>query len=129
MGTLVDNMDAYISKLVVVFVTISLCVGQQSSWYSFLSCSYILKTDCYNYGTYPECGSNGVTYRNRCDFSKAHCDDKNLHVAHYGDCKATDRTTPGTTSGGTNGATSGVTNGVTVKPVVTSAATMAPSTP
>ncbi|EGZ08403.1 Kazal-like serine protease inhibitor domain-containing protein [Phytophthora sojae] len=32
------------------------------------------------------CASNGVTYKNSCEFSKANCDNKGMRVLHQGMC-------------------------------------------
>ncbi|KAG1703450.1 hypothetical protein DVH05_007398 [Phytophthora capsici] len=33
------------------------------------------------------CASDGVTYKNRCYFNKANCDDKGMRVLHNGMCR------------------------------------------
>ncbi|XP_069136119.1 thrombin inhibitor rhodniin-like [Argopecten irradians] len=52
------------------------------SWY----CSSIRHRACYPYGENLLCGSDNYTYYNKCDFSKSHCMDTHLHVAHEGSC-------------------------------------------
>ncbi|OWF36377.1 tomoregulin-2-like [Mizuhopecten yessoensis] len=73
-------------KLVAVVACIAACSAQSSNWFDSISCRYIEARDCYKYGDSPECGTDGVTYRNRCDFSKAHCDNRDLHVYAYTSC-------------------------------------------
>ncbi|XP_025092681.1 agrin-like [Pomacea canaliculata] len=34
-----------------------------------------------------QCGTDGITYNNMCEFSKAHCQLRNLHIAHTGVCE------------------------------------------
>ncbi|XP_048755211.1 agrin-like [Ostrea edulis] len=60
-----------------------------AQFFNFNTCSSILKEDCFKYGNDPQCGSNGVTYRNRCDFSKAHCEQNSVHIASHSACPAT----------------------------------------
>ncbi|XP_022343516.1 follistatin-related protein 3-like [Crassostrea virginica] len=64
----------------------------RAQFFNFNTCASILKEDCFQYGSSAQCGSNGVTYRNRCDFSKAHCEDTSLHIASHSACPMT--TTP-----------------------------------
>ncbi|XP_069135440.1 tomoregulin-2-like [Argopecten irradians] len=74
-------------KLVAFVGCIAACSAQGSSWFDSISCRYIEGRDCYRYGNSPECGTDGKTYRNRCDFSKAHCANKDLHVYAYAACE------------------------------------------
>ena len=57
---------------------------------------------------------NGVGYNNvlpfRCDYSKAHCADRDIHVAYYGACSST-TTPPAVTSGSGSTGTGTGTNG------------------
>ncbi|XP_062618891.1 agrin-like [Saccostrea cucullata] len=76
-------------KFLAPILLFSVCSAQ---FFNFNTCSSILREDCYKYGNDPICGSNVVTYRNRCDFSKAHCEDKNIHLASHSACPTT--TTP-----------------------------------
>ncbi|XP_011413255.3 follistatin-related protein 3 [Magallana gigas] len=75
--------------LLIFLAPVLLISVASAQFFNFNTCASILKEDCYQYGSNPECGSNGVTYRNRCDFSKAHCDDKSIHVASHSACPTT----------------------------------------
>ncbi|XP_060555164.1 follistatin-like [Ruditapes philippinarum] len=73
------------------FLCCSVTSGQDS-----YSCYWIIQptVDCDNFAPEPTCGSNLVTYKNRCTYSKAHCADPKISVKHYGDCTPADGTTP-----------------------------------
>ncbi|XP_060555156.1 ovomucoid-like [Ruditapes philippinarum] len=49
---------------------------------------------CDNFSPDPTCGTNLVTYKNKCEFSRAHCADKSIDLKHNGACTAADGTTP-----------------------------------
>lgn len=48
-----------------VYILWNLFTVASAQFFNFNTCASILKEDCYQYGSNPECGSNGVTYRNR----------------------------------------------------------------
>ncbi|XP_052073780.1 agrin-like [Mytilus californianus] len=102
-----------VAQVACFVVCIAVCTAQ--GWSSQYSCRAIVRSDCYQFGNHPECGTNGVTYRNRCDYSKAHCADRNIHVAYDGVCSTTTTMAPsGTTSGtgtGTGGGTGPIISG------------------
>ena len=35
----------------------------------------------------PLCGTNGITYNNKCDFEIGHCKDDGIEIAKEGTCK------------------------------------------
>ncbi|XP_045209792.1 agrin-like [Mercenaria mercenaria] len=61
----------------------------------FYSCDYIniASTDCSRFSDDITCGTNLVTYKNKCEFSKAHCADNSINLKHYGPCNGADGTT------------------------------------
>ncbi|KAH3884792.1 follistatin-like isoform X2 [Dreissena polymorpha] len=64
---------------------------------TFYSCSWIAvdTVDCSTFKEELACGTNLITYRNKCEFSKAHCRNPNINLKHYGACDASDGlTTP-----------------------------------
>ncbi|XP_033748671.1 tomoregulin-2-like [Pecten maximus] len=106
-------------KLLAIVCYIAACSAQSSNWFDSISCRYIEGRDCYRYGNNPECGTDGVTYRNRCDFSKAHCANKDIHVYAYDSCANV--TLPGgspstAAPGGGGGVVSTVAPPVTIAP-------------
>ncbi|XP_045209830.2 agrin-like [Mercenaria mercenaria] len=50
--------------------------------------------DCNKFATDPTCGTDLVTYKNKCEFSRAHCKDSTLDLRHSGSCTAADGSTP-----------------------------------
>merc|ERR1711894_243751 len=66
-----------------VFLFFAVCTAQFTSR-EF--CVYIAKYDCLQLRSEFQCGTDGVNYYNDCDFSQAHCRDKDLHRAHMGLC-------------------------------------------
>lgn len=70
---------------VVVCLLISEVVAQGNS--SFYGCDFINSfTSCDRFITDSYCGSNIITYKNKCEFSKAHCADPSIDLLHIGDC-------------------------------------------
>ncbi|KAK7088749.1 ovomucoid-like [Littorina saxatilis] len=63
------------------------------------TCQLIKDYHCDFFNPDPRCGTDGVTYSNMCQFSKAHCQVRELHVAHDGHCM-TSGLGPGTLPGG-----------------------------
>ncbi|KAK6181079.1 hypothetical protein SNE40_009013 [Patella caerulea] len=49
-------------------------------------CSYVNRIDCGGFLKSVICATNSKTYDTECAFAKAHCNDTDLHIAHYGDC-------------------------------------------
>ncbi|KAH3805980.1 agrin-like [Dreissena polymorpha] len=53
----------------------------------FIACQFINSFEnCDMFITDSYCGSDGVTYANRCEFSKAHCQELSIQLLHIGDC-------------------------------------------
>ncbi|XP_052802796.1 agrin-like [Mya arenaria] len=63
---------------------------------TFYRCSWVTEAsvDCDTFQDDVTCGTDGVTYRNKCEFSKAHCLNKALDLKHPGACS----TAPGGTT-------------------------------
>ncbi|XP_052072448.1 agrin-like [Mytilus californianus] len=49
-------------------------------------CAMFLGHHCFGEPYDPQCGSNNMTYYNRCDFAKNHCQVRTIHLAHNGTC-------------------------------------------
>ncbi|XP_060555166.1 agrin-like [Ruditapes philippinarum] len=67
----------------------------------YYSCSYINtpSVDCSRFSDDLTCATNLVTYKNKCEFSKAHCRDSTIDIKHYGNCTSADGTTPAPING------------------------------
>ncbi|KAL4239100.1 negative regulation of serine-type peptidase [Mactra antiquata] len=64
-------------------------LGQDSS--PFYACDFISSfDDCVRFISGSYCGTNIVTYNNKCEFSKAHCADPTIDLLHEGDCTDAD---------------------------------------
>ncbi|KAL4239076.1 hypothetical protein ACF0H5_003779 [Mactra antiquata] len=63
---------------------------------TFYRCYWISQpsVDCSTFNADPSCGTDLVTYPNKCEFSRAHCNDDTLGLLHYGACNSLDGTTP-----------------------------------
>ncbi|XP_052801414.1 agrin-like [Mya arenaria] len=71
-----------------------------------LSCqSFVLSLDCTTYSAMQECGTNGITYANRCYFAKAQCNDSSLHILHDGPCTTAESSTTPSPGSGVDGET------------------------
>ncbi|KAL3856217.1 hypothetical protein ACJMK2_010994 [Sinanodonta woodiana] len=70
--------------LILAFFVASEVQGQNV----FYTCDMVATLDCSNAMFVPlqECGTNGVTYSNRCEFGKQHCKDFSIHIQHSGPC-------------------------------------------
>ncbi|XP_046559787.1 ovomucoid-like [Haliotis rubra] len=56
-------------------------------WFgSQFTCRLYQQRDCSRYTKHEECGTDGVTYDNRCYFTQARCKDSVIDVAYYGAC-------------------------------------------
>ncbi|KAK6192456.1 hypothetical protein SNE40_003920 [Patella caerulea] len=49
-------------------------------------CAYIAGADCSIFADHMLCATDAKTYNNRCEFSKAHCLEHELHFSHNGTC-------------------------------------------
>ncbi|XP_060576095.1 follistatin-like [Ruditapes philippinarum] len=67
-------------------------LSQTSS--TFYGCDFIESFgSCDRFISNSYCGTNIVTYKNKCEFSKAHCKDPSINVLHEGDCTNMDIST------------------------------------
>ncbi|XP_045171155.1 serine protease inhibitor dipetalogastin-like isoform X2 [Mercenaria mercenaria] len=74
---------------VAVCLFISHVVAQSNS--TFYGCDFIQSfASCDRFITDSYCGTNIVTYNNRCEFTKAHCKDPSIDLLHVGDCSDLD---------------------------------------
>ncbi|XP_048767536.2 follistatin-like [Ostrea edulis] len=91
----------------IIFVGfLGVCCGQYDTYY----CKYLTNANCVTKPEDLQCGTDGNTYYNDCDLSKAHCRDNSLHRKFKGPCPNSAATTtakPGNV----------VTNGPTQKPM------------
>ncbi|KAK6172747.1 hypothetical protein SNE40_016344 [Patella caerulea] len=60
-------------------------------------CRVLLERDCNLFPEVPECGTDGVTYINQCDYTRARCQGVYTDIAHKGSCTptSTNQTMPG----------------------------------
>ncbi|XP_060555154.1 follistatin-like isoform X3 [Ruditapes philippinarum] len=59
----------------------------------FLNCPWVNSLDCTTYTPSVDCGSDGVTYPNRCYLAQQICVDNNLHILHEGACLSSEAST------------------------------------
>nr|XP_022336451.1 tomoregulin-2-like [Crassostrea virginica] len=85
----------------------TVCCGQYDTYY----CRYLSAADCTTKPEDLQCGTDGNTYYNDCDLSKAHCKDNRLHRKYKGPCP-TDSISTTTTR-----PSHGVTHGPTQAPI------------
>ncbi|KAL4224140.1 hypothetical protein ACF0H5_017593 [Mactra antiquata] len=52
------------------------------------SCIALSHRECTDVVGEKICGTDGITYPTFCEYEKARCTHRNLHVAHLGDCSA-----------------------------------------
>ncbi|KAL4239075.1 hypothetical protein ACF0H5_003778 [Mactra antiquata] len=69
----------------------------------FLNCNWVANLDCTTYSEFKECGSDGITYDNRCYFAKQQCKDSDLRLLHDGACLPSEVSTTPAPGGGTDG--------------------------
>ncbi|KAL8577476.1 hypothetical protein ACOMHN_021928 [Nucella lapillus] len=62
------------------------------------SCELIRHYHCDYFHDDPHCGTDKRTYQNMCEFSKAHCELRDLHISHGGACVRTTTTTTTTST-------------------------------
>ncbi|XP_064613468.1 tomoregulin-1-like [Liolophura sinensis] len=86
------------SESALVFVVLicgySTLIAAESTFFD--TCKLIQTLDCDTFEPHLKCGTNGITYPNRCVFAKAHCQDPDIHYLHAGSCNQ-----PPTPGGGT----------------------------
>merc|ERR1712179_437509 len=75
-------------------IVCALCL-QGSLARDYYRCSWITSPtiDCSTFTDQPTCGTNLVTYKNKCEFSKAHCADKTIDLKHLNACTDADKPT------------------------------------
>ncbi|KAH3885568.1 agrin-like [Dreissena polymorpha] len=83
-----------------VFLLSLLALGARGQ---VLSCDWVSNLDCTTYVSGQECGTNGITYANRCYFAKAQCKDSSLHILHDGPCLPSESSTTPRPASGVNG--------------------------
>ncbi|XP_045209817.1 ovomucoid-like [Mercenaria mercenaria] len=74
-----------------VFTVFVLAISSVSG--QFLNCPWVNSLDCTTYTPSLECGTDGLTYDNRCYFAKQQCVDSNLHILHDGACLPSESST------------------------------------
>ncbi|XP_060064905.1 four-domain proteases inhibitor-like [Ylistrum balloti] len=67
----------------------------RSGWY----CMTIRHRACYPYGEHLMCGTDNYTYYNKCEFTKSHCLNNQIHVAHDGSCNGESHLSSNLTAG------------------------------
>ncbi|XP_061196270.1 tomoregulin-2-like [Saccostrea echinata] len=96
----------------IVFVGLfAVSCGQYDTYY----CRYLTNANCVSRPEDLQCGTDGNTYYNDCDLSKAHCKNNAIHRRYKGPCPNDASTTTKPVGGGTTQMP--VTNGPTQKPV------------
>ncbi|ESO97587.1 hypothetical protein LOTGIDRAFT_152676 [Lottia gigantea] len=86
------------NRLILLGLAFTAVNCQFDGLFSSFYCSRALDKDCNNYSKHEECGQNGITYRNRCEYTQARCQGTQTDIAHYGPCTAgshTNNTIPG----------------------------------
>ncbi|XP_052798044.1 uncharacterized protein LOC128230090 [Mya arenaria] len=96
---LLDNPDVELQCHVHPYV----CIEQSISTYDKQQCNHVMALNCFikylDLQDHRVCGSNGITYLNKCFFAKAHCNHPFLSLEYEGHCnETTTTTTPATTT-------------------------------
>ncbi|XP_067670700.1 follistatin-like [Haliotis asinina] len=73
-------------RAVVIAAVLAVCSSQLADIYGRWSCSFINYINCEKRQEHEECGTDGVTYRNLCAFTKTRCNGKKIDIAFRGKC-------------------------------------------
>ncbi|KAK6192454.1 hypothetical protein SNE40_003918 [Patella caerulea] len=85
-------------RTILLLVTLSVAVNCQfSGHFGSFYCRAILFRNCDLQPEDLQCGTDGVTYDNKCDYTQARCEGIDTDIAHYGSCTttSTNQTLPG----------------------------------
>ncbi|XP_041379780.1 agrin-like [Gigantopelta aegis] len=72
-------------KLIVFCCLVAVCLSQTAVDLTII-CKYVSILNCNLFANHEVCASNNITYDSHCMFSKAHCQDRNLHLTYNTSC-------------------------------------------